>query len=36
MKMEDWLDVYARHVPEHVAQMERVQQAGRAEQEERS
>lgn len=27
MKMEDWLDVYTRHVPEHVAQMEGVYQA---------
>lgn len=27
MRMEDWLDIYARHVPEHVAQMERVYQA---------
>jgi hypothetical protein len=27
MTMEDWLDVYARHVPEHVAQMERVYKA---------
>lgn len=27
MKMEDWLDIYAHHVPEHVAQMERVYQA---------
>lgn len=26
MTMEDWLDVYTRHVPEHIAQMERVYQ----------
>lgn len=26
MTMHEWLDVYARHVPEHVAQMERVYQ----------
>jgi hypothetical protein len=25
--LEDWLDTYARHVPEHVEQMERVLQA---------
>ena len=24
MTLEDWLDVYARHIPEHVAQMERI------------
>lgn len=24
MTLDDWLDVYARHVPEHIAQMERV------------
>lgn len=24
MTLEDWLDIYARHVPEHIAQMERV------------
>jgi len=24
MTMDDWLDVYDRHVPEHVAQMERI------------
>lgn len=27
MRLEDWLDVYTRHVPEHVAQMEGVYQA---------
>lgn len=26
MTMEDWLDTYTRHVPEHIAQMERVYQ----------
>jgi hypothetical protein len=26
MTMDDWLDVYARHVPEHIAQMEAVYQ----------
>jgi hypothetical protein len=26
MTMEDWLDTYARHVPEHIAQMEQVHQ----------
>lgn len=31
MTMDDWLEVYTRHVPEHVAQMERVYQAWRAE-----
>jgi hypothetical protein len=24
MTMDDWLDVYARHVPEHIAQMREV------------
>lgn len=24
MTMDDWLDVYDRHVPEHIAQMERI------------
>ena len=24
MTMDDWLDMYDRHVPEHVAQMERI------------
>lgn len=27
MRMEEWLDIYTRHVPEHVAQMERVYQS---------
>lgn len=27
MTLEDWLDIYTRHVPEHVAQMERVWEA---------
>jgi len=27
MNLDDWLDVYERHVPEHIAQMERVYQA---------
>jgi hypothetical protein len=31
MGMEDWLEIYARHVPEHIAQMERVYRAWRAE-----
>ncbi len=31
MTMDDWLDDYTRHVPEHVAQMERVYQTWRAE-----
>lgn len=31
MKMEEWLDVYARHVPEHIAQMERVYRSWLAE-----
>ncbi len=26
MTMDEWLDVYTRHVPEHIAQMERVYQ----------
>ena len=30
MTMDEWLDVYTRHVPEHVAQMERVYQTWRA------
>ncbi len=34
MKMEDWLDVYTRHVPEHIAQMERVYQAWLADEDE--
>jgi hypothetical protein len=25
--LDDWLDTYARHVPDHVEQMERVRQA---------
>jgi hypothetical protein len=29
MTMDDWLDVYERHVPEHVAQMERIYQEWR-------
>jgi hypothetical protein len=32
MRMEDWLDVYTRHVPEHLAQMERVYQSWLSEQ----
>jgi hypothetical protein len=24
MTMDDWLDVYARHIPDHVAQMQDV------------
>jgi hypothetical protein len=27
MTMDDWLDTYTRHVPEHIAQMEGVYQA---------
>lgn len=27
MTMDDWLEVYTRHVPEHIAQMEHVYQA---------
>ncbi len=30
MTMDEWLDVYTRHVPEHIAQMGRVYQAWRA------
>lgn len=29
MTLDDWLDLYTRHVPEHVAQMERVYQVWR-------
>jgi hypothetical protein len=36
MTMEDWLDTYTRHVPEHIAQMERVFQVWKAEQEKRA
>lgn len=32
MTMDDWLDTYTRHVPEHLAQMERVYQAWSSEQ----
>lgn len=34
MTMEEWLDVYTRHVPEHIAQMERVYQAWLADEDE--
>lgn len=27
MSLDDWLDTYSRHVPEHIAQMERIYQA---------
>jgi hypothetical protein len=27
MTLEDWLNTYARHVPEHIEQMERVWEA---------
>mgnify|MGYP000857513207 FL=1 len=27
MTLDDWLDTYGRHVPEHIAQMERIYQA---------
>ena len=30
MTMDDWLDVYTRHIPEHVAQMRRVHAAWKA------
>jgi len=30
MTMEDWLDIYTRHIPEHVAQMEGVYAAWQA------
>lgn len=30
MTMDDWLDVYERHVPEHIAQMRAVYEAWRA------
>ena len=30
--MDDWLDVYDRHVPEHLAQMERIYEEWKARQ----
>jgi hypothetical protein len=33
MTMDDWLDTYARHIPEHVAQMEQVYESWRSGQE---
>ena len=30
MTMDDWLDVYERHVPEHIAQMREVYAAWKA------
>ena len=27
MTLDDWLDVYERHIPEHIAQMERTFEA---------
>lgn len=30
MTLNDWLDTYSRHVPEHIAQMERIYQAWQA------
>ena len=35
-QMEDWLDVYTWHVPEHIAQMERVYQSWLSKQEKRA
>jgi uncharacterized damage-inducible protein DinB len=30
MGFDDWLDIYSRHVPDHIAQMERIYQAWQA------
>lgn len=30
MTLDDWLDTYSRHVPEHIAQMERIYQVWQA------